>query len=156
MQKTFVSVLLSASLLSATVHAQSVPGSAGVSSDPYTRPSTMDANDKASDSAMEQLRRGLQEKQHADAVAAAKSGGGRARPAKADEVVAGAALMDKTGTAIGTVESVESDGVVVATLLGKVKVPLEALGKNKEGLLVDLSKSEFDGLVSQANAPASH
>ena len=155
MQKTFALVLVSASLIPATVHAQSVPGSAGMGGDPYTRPSTMDPNDKAADSAMEQLRRGLQDKQHADAIAAARSGG-RARPAKAEEVVAGAALMDKTGTAIGTVESVEADGAIVATLAGKVKVPLEALGKNKKGLLVDLSKSEFDGLVAQANASASH
>jgi hypothetical protein len=66
-------------------------------------------------------------------------------------VVAGAQLLDKAGVAIGTIESVAADGAVVATLTGKVKVPLEAFGINKKGLLVDLSKKEFDTLVAQAN-----
>ena len=77
-----------------------------------------------------------------------------ARPAKAEEVTAGSIVKDATGTQLATIEGVETDGAILSNGTGKVKVPLEAFGLNKGGLLLDITKPQFDELVAQANAPA--
>jgi hypothetical protein len=78
--------------------------------------------------------------------------GGRAVPAKASDIVARAAVSDSSGQPLGTIESVDGDGAVVVTAAGKVKIPLNAFGKNRNGLLVGLSKNDFEALVAKANA----
>jgi len=72
------------------------------------------------------------------------------RTAKAEELTAGATIADNKGVEVGYIKSVEPDGVVVATTAGQVKVPAEALGKNSKGLLIGMSKADFDKLVAQA------
>jgi hypothetical protein len=47
---------------------------------------------------------------------------------------------------------VDPDGVVVSTAAGKVKIPADAFGHNKAGLLLDMTKRDFDNIVAQANA----
>lgn len=79
----------------------------------------------------------------------------RSRPATAAELVAGATVHDKTGVAMGTIEKIDPDGVVVATATGKVKIPADAIGHNKAGLLLDTSKAQFDQIVAKANAAPS-
>jgi len=56
----------------------------------------------------------------------------------------GATLKD------GYIKSIDPDGVVVATVGGQVKVPSDALGKNQKGLLIGMTKADFDKLVAQA------
>jgi len=73
--------------------------------------------------------------------------------AAVEDLVAGTAVRDKAGVAIGTIESVDVTGVVVVAAAGKVKVPAEAFGKDKNGLLIQIGKAEFDAAVAQANAP---
>lgn len=73
-------------------------------------------------------------------------------PATAADLVAGSAVRDQSGVAIGTIESVDATGVIVASPVGKVKVPVEAFGKDKAGLLMAISKADFDTAVAQANA----
>lgn len=73
-----------------------------------------------------------------------------AQPAVAADLIAGATLADPKGLDIGYIKSVDPDGVVVATTGGQVKVPAEAFGKNKKGLLIGMSKADFDKLVAQA------
>jgi preprotein translocase subunit YajC len=75
----------------------------------------------------------------------------RSRQALASELTVGAVINDKSGAAIGTIEKVDPDGIVVATKTGKVKVPAEAFGHNKAGLLLDTSKADFDQIVAKAN-----
>ena len=128
---------------------QQTPLPPGAPSDPYARPDVMDQTQKDMESGVDQLRRAVRDAAIENAVRQGQMG--RARPAKAAEVAAGTALHDKTGASIGTVDKVEPDGAVIATAAGKVKVPLEAFGVNKKGLLVDLTKTEFDALVAQAN-----
>ena len=77
---------------------------------------------------------------------------GKRVPAEAADIVAGRDVRDKRGKGIGLVESVEPDGAVVATELGRVKVPLEAFGKDGKGLMLDLIKADFDRLVAEATA----
>jgi hypothetical protein len=73
-----------------------------------------------------------------------------ARPAKPAELTNGATIADSKGIEVGYIKSVDADGVVVATVAGQVKVPAEAFGKNRKGLLIGMSKADFDKLVAQA------
>jgi hypothetical protein len=75
---------------------------------------------------------------------------GRARPATKDELTPGAIVNDKSGIAIAKVEQVDPDGVVVSMGTAKVKVPAEAFGYNKAGLLLDMTKAQFEQVVAQA------
>lgn len=128
---------------------QPSPRPGNLPDNPYVRPPDMAPNDKAVDSAHEQIRRGVNE---AEAVRIAKTAraAGRARAANADDVTAGRAVADKFGAQVGIVTAVEADGAVIRTERGQVKVPLEAFGINRHGLLLDLTKEQFDTLVGQA------
>ena len=88
----------------------------------------------------------------AEARAAQQAHGGRAIPARPSDIFAQAAVNDTFGLPVGTIESVDADGAIVVTSLGKVKVPLNAFGKNKNGLLIGMSKKDFEALVAKANA----
>jgi hypothetical protein len=78
--------------------------------------------------------------------------GNKAVPANLADLTPGTQVRDKRGTVIGTVESVEADGAIVASAAGKVKVPVEGFGINKKGLLLSLTKAEFDAAVATATA----
>ena len=84
------------------------------------------------------------------APAAAGKTKDRARPATAAELAVGAPIADNKGTELGYIKSIDADGVIVATTAGQVRVPAEAFGKNKKGLLIAMSKADFDKLVAQA------
>lgn len=77
---------------------------------------------------------------------------GVARPAKPNELTEGAVVNDKTGLEIATIAQVDPDGVIVSTPTGKVKIPTDAFGHNKGGLLLDTTKAEFQQTVAKANA----
>jgi len=76
---------------------------------------------------------------------------GHSRPAKKDELAAGASINDKTGILIARIEKVDPDGVVVTVGTAKVKVPADAFGHNNLGLLLDMTKAQFDQVVAQTN-----
>jgi hypothetical protein len=77
---------------------------------------------------------------------------GPARAAKKAELAAGAPVNDNNGAPMAKIEKVDQDGVVLALGAAKVKVPAEAFGHNKAGLLLDMSKAQFQQLVAKANA----
>lgn len=79
---------------------------------------------------------------------------GHARAAKATELAAGATVNDNSGVPIATIQEVDPDGVVVAMGTAKVKIPAEAFGHNNLGLLLDMSKAQFEQVVAKANAPS--
>jgi hypothetical protein len=150
-----LSAAAAAALLSAApAAAQAFPGS-GVSGpgNPYARPVGMGENDSATmPSASDRLgvgtreaadRRAAERARHEDAPAVA------ARPA---DIVAQAAVSDTNGQPVGTIDSVDAEGAVIVTASGKVKVPLDAFGKNRKGLLIGMSKHDFEALVAKANA----
>lgn len=86
-------------------------------------------------------------------LAAEKGKPTRAVPAKPGDVIAGSDVRDSKGVVIGKVESASMSAAVVATEAGKVEVPLEAFGKNNRGLLLAMTKADFDKLVTGANKP---
>ena len=77
---------------------------------------------------------------------------GTARPAKPDELIAGATVNDKSGLRIATIDQVEKDGIVLSDGGTKVKVPADAFGHNNAGLLLDMTKPQFDEIVRQAHS----
>jgi len=79
------------------------------------------------------------------------SHGDKARPAKADELKVGADISDSQGADVGYIKAIDPDGVVVSTAGGEVKVPADAFGMNKKGLLIGMKKADFDKLVASAN-----
>jgi hypothetical protein len=74
-------------------------------------------------------------------------------PAKPEDVVAGAQVRDKKGLRVGAIESVSMGSAVLKADGGAVEVPLDAFGKDPTGLLISLTKAEFDKLVAEANKP---
>jgi hypothetical protein len=76
---------------------------------------------------------------------------GPARPAKSGELIPGAVVDDRTGNAMAKIESVDPDGVIVSMGAAKVKVPADAFGHNNAGLLIDMTKGQFEQVVAQAN-----
>ena len=74
---------------------------------------------------------------------------GRARPAKKDELTAGATVNDNTGAAMATIQEVDPDGIVLSLGAAKVKVPADAFGRNKSGLLLDMTRAQFEQLVAK-------
>lgn len=125
------------------------PPSSEGTDNPYAAPRGNDAGDSLHLSPAEQARKAIRD-------ARDQKGGkaGQRVPAEAADIVAGRDVRDKRGKGIGLVESVEPDGAVVATEVGRVKVPLEAFGKDGKGLMLDLTKGEFDKLVAEATAAA--
>jgi hypothetical protein len=111
-----------------------------------------DQTQKAMDAAAEA--RMKKKGQTVDAVAV--RGMLRAKPAKAADLVVGALVTDRFGARVGAIASLAGADAVVATDLGPIRVPAEALGKSSKGLLVDMDKKSFDALVAQANATASN
>ncbi len=78
---------------------------------------------------------------------------GSSRPAKAAEVKVGRPVYDIEGTLTALVEAVEPDGAVLYNGLSNVKVPLDAFGVNKKGLLLQVTKEQFDRQVLAAYTP---
>jgi hypothetical protein len=151
-------VFAAALLLCGTAFAQSAsppPGtSMGVpgSRDANARPEEMGEHDSSSlSSTLDQIQHGVR-KADTDRAAALARSGGRAVPARPADVVAAAAVFDSGGQSVGAIEAVDPDGAIVVTNVGKVKVPLNAFGKNRLGLVIGLSKKDFETLVAKANA----
>ena len=76
----------------------------------------------------------------------------KAVPATAADITAGAALRDIDGKPLGTIESADAEGAIVAYGTGKVKVPLSAFGKDDQGLLLGTTSEKFMALVSKAGS----
>jgi len=150
MRKLLVFSVILVGFSSAPAVAQMAGGGPG-GARPDIRNSDLGAHDSVNtpdlhDQVMKERQRELSEQLQA------MGSGGPSRPAKASELSAGATVNDKTGLAIAKIDQVAPDGVVVSTPTGKVKIPTDAFGHNKRGLLLDMTKSDFDQIVAKANA----
>jgi hypothetical protein len=71
------------------------------------------------------------------------------------DLKAGAAVSDTHGGQVGTIESADAGGAVVATGNARAKLPLNSFGKNASGgLVVSMTKAQIEAAASTA-APAS-
>ena len=75
---------------------------------------------------------------------------GKAVAAKAGDLKAGSSIRDKDGLPVGSVASVDAEGVIVDTGTSKIRVPVEAFGKDDAGLLLGISKAQFAELIAGA------
>jgi hypothetical protein len=75
---------------------------------------------------------------------------GKAVAAKAGDLKAGSSIRDKDGLPVGSVASVDAEGVIVDTGTTKIRVPVEAFGKDDAGLLLGISKAQFAELIAGA------
>jgi hypothetical protein len=140
-----------AKLLMAAVLA-ALPAVAQAQGGGFARPVDMDPSSRAIPSRMDQIADGTREASDRRAQQTARRGFDGARAAAVADLVPGAAVSDARGAKLGTIDSVAADGVVVSSEAGKVKVPLDAFGKNRGGLLLGVAKAEFDALVAKAQA----
>jgi hypothetical protein len=114
--------------------------------------SDMGPHDRATQpSNLDMIKNGIRSNDMDRTAAALRNKLGPARPAKSGELTSGAPVNDNTGEAMATIVSVDPDGVVVSTGTQKVKVPADAFGHNKAGLLLDMSKADFLKLVAKAS-----
>jgi hypothetical protein len=71
--------------------------------------------------------------------------------ATAADVVPGKPLRDIGGEVIGTIDSVDAEGAIVAASDAKIRVPLIAFGKDSTGLRLAISGAKFRELVAKAS-----
>src|SRR3546814_4629346 len=87
--------------------------------------------------------------------AAAQNAPGRtAMAAQVTKPVAGATIFDPQGAAIGTIETVTADAVVVNTGTNKVALPPAAIGSNEKGLVASTTKADLDAAAANAHSEA--
>lgn len=71
-------------------------------------------------------------------------------PAGAADVVPGRPLRDIKGEPIARVDAVDAQGVIVSTGTTRVRLPLNAFGKDGMGLLLGITADKFRALVVKA------
>lgn len=67
-------------------------------------------------------------------------------------VTAGAAVVDTSGAAVGTIESVNGDLAVLATTKSKVSLPLASFAAGPKGLVISMTQAEVDAAAAGATA----
>ncbi len=131
--------------------AQTMNGVSGA----YARNSDLDPHDTASEPSMrDKLINGIREDSVNRSAAAARANAAYAIPAGPHDIVAGAGVNDYRGKPLGTVEAVQADGAVISNGTGHVLIQFDAFGRNRKGLMLDVSKDEFDRMVAKANEAA--
>lgn len=70
--------------------------------------------------------------------------------ATAADIMLGAAIRDSEDVPIGTVDSLSDDGVVIVTDGKKVKLPVNSFGKDKQGLIIGITASEFKAIIGRS------
>jgi hypothetical protein len=82
--------------------------------------------------------------------AQAQADTGQVKEATAADIKAGAEVYDPKGGAVGKVESVAADGVVVSTGSVRAKIPAKSLGKSDKGLVIAMTKAQFEAAAKKA------
>jgi hypothetical protein len=130
MRTSFVFLAIVAGVASATASAQ-MSGGAPSGPQPDIRNSDLGSHDSFSTPDMHDMLLKQRERELSDKLSAQQNSGGPSRPAKANELLAGASVNDKTGAPMAKIAEVDADGVVVSMGMAKVKVPAQAFGHNK-------------------------
>ena len=76
-------------------------------------------------------------------------GGGAAKPATAADVKAGVSVYDSKGVVIGKIESVSGKNAVLSSGGTKASIPISSFAKNGKGLLIGMTKSEFEAATKK-------
>lgn len=76
------------------------------------------------------------------------------RPAQVAEIVAGKAVHDMAGQVIAIVEKVEGNEAILRSGTAVARAPLEGFGVDKRGLLLNLTKAQFDAMLANSAVSA--
>lgn len=68
------------------------------------------------------------------------------------DVKAGANVFDQQGGSVGTVDSIDSEGVVISTGSARVKIPLSSVGVGSKGLVIGATKAELEAAATKDKA----
>ncbi|MFT4027786.1 MAG: hypothetical protein QM676_13425 [Novosphingobium sp.] len=68
------------------------------------------------------------------------------------DLKAGATVFDAAGVAVGTIQSVTATGAVVAAGKLRAEVPTASFAKNDKGLVIGITKAEFEAAVNRAKS----
>lgn len=79
--------------------------------------------------------------------------GDQPKPATADDLKAGAKVYDQAGEEVGTVDSVDADGVVVSTGSARVKIPQASFVLGSKGLVIGATKAQLEAEAKKAEKP---
>ena len=71
-------------------------------------------------------------------------------PAAAADLLPGRPLRDIKGEPIARVDAIDAQGVIVSTGTSRVRLPLNAFGKDDLGLLLGITADRFRALVVKA------
>ena len=74
-------------------------------------------------------------------------------PATAVDLTAGASVRDVSGTPVATIERLEADGAVVRAEDRLGKLPLQAFGKDEQGLLLGFTADQFKAAIAETSIP---
>ncbi|HEY9553820.1 hypothetical protein [Allosphingosinicella sp.] len=77
-----------------------------------------------------------------------------AEVAAAADVKAGAEVRDTEGNLVGTIETVDANGAVIATGEARVQIPVTSFAKNDQGLVIAMSKAELEAAAEAAATPS--
>lgn len=77
-----------------------------------------------------------------------------AEPAAAADVQAGAEVRDTDGNVVGTIESVDANGAVIATGEARVQIPVSSFAKSDKGLVIAMTKAELEAAAKAAAEPS--
>lgn len=88
------------------------------------------------------------------APATGTAGAGGAAASGAAAVTAGAQVVDTSGGAVGSIESVSNGVAVLSTGTNKVSVPASSFAQGQGKLVIAMTKADIDAKASQATAAA--
>jgi hypothetical protein len=71
------------------------------------------------------------------------------KPATSADVKAGASVFDQKGDTVGTVDSVDSEGVVISTGSVRAKIPLSSVGVGGKGLVIGATRAELEAAAKE-------
>jgi hypothetical protein len=69
--------------------------------------------------------------------------------ATAADLKAGAAVYDEHGGSVGTVESADAKGAVIATGKARIRIPAGSIGKNDRGLVIAMTKTQLEAAAGK-------
>ncbi len=75
---------------------------------------------------------------------------GAVRAATQADVKVGASVSDSAGVSFGKVEAVDAAGVTISSGSTRAKLPLSSVGVGPKGLMISITKAEFDAAVKAA------
>lgn len=88
----------------------------------------------------------------AAASAATSSDSAPTAAATQADLTAGATVYDNAGATVGTIQSVTATGAVVASGKLRAEVPTASFAKNAKGLVIGITKAEFEAAVAKAKS----